>query len=257
MMKGLILAIFQMVICTLSIAQTTEELKIAKQYIEAQLERDKNNALLYKEIGSVEYLLGNRKSAVKNLKYYLTQEPNDIEVLNSLGAIFLEKEDLDSANVFYGKALDIDENSRDALYGISYILMENEEYGTAKDVLLDLINRLPKDHEALNNLALCFRELGDMNKSIKLFNDVLSLSTERANYYYNRGSVFLLKEEFAKAEDDFLSALGISSKNNYALGYMTILKIKQKKINEACSYFSQITEDVFDLKSYSEIKQCK
>lgn len=239
-------------------SQSKEELLFAKKYLDKIINEENNGTPdLIKERGKVNYLLGYLELAVKDFENYLLTSENDTDILYNLGSIYLEKKEYDYALVYFKNCIKNAPQNKGALFGVSYIYMEYGEYSRAKGILFKLASRYPQDHEIINNLALCYKELGNLEESVRLFDNVLSICKEKANYYYNRGSVFLLKGDLDKAEDDFLSALGISSKNNYALGYMTILKIKQKKINEACSYFSQITEDVFDLKSYSEIKQCK
>lgn len=240
------------------LGQTEEELKLAKQYIDSELINGNQDTELLREKGNVEYLLGDTKSAIISFKQYLKKRPNNLDVLNNLGAFYIELGYLDSAQLVFQKVLVIDNKNNDGLYGLSYVFMEKEEFSNAKQILINQIEHYPDAHKAMNSLGLCYKELGELDESLIFFSEAIEHSKEHENYFYNRGSVYLKKEVFDKAEDDFLKALKLAPNNNYTLGYMVLLKLETEQVKEACSYFKKITIDYFGLMvKKQELLQCK
>jgi len=258
-MKNIILfTIILFVQIASALGQTKEELEITKQYIVSELYNGSKDIELLREKGNIEYLLGDTKSAVISFKQYLEMSPNNLKVLNNLGAFYIELNYLDSAQMVFQEVLVLDKKNNDGLYGLSFVLMEKEEFSNAKQILISQIEHYPEAHEAMNSLGLCYKELGELEESLKMFSKAIEASKMHENYFYNRGSVYLKKGLFDEAEEDFLKALQLAPGNNYTLAYMVLLKLETGQIKEACSYFQNITNDYFGLlEKNQELLQCK
>lgn len=98
------------------------------------------------------------------------------------------------------------------------------------------IEENPLNYEAIMNIALCFYELGEYDKSIVASNQILKVCSDYLvkEAFINRGNCFHATLQFEKAVEDFSSVIAIddecaSAYFNRANAYSKLGKIEEAK----------------------------
>ena len=125
--------------------------------------------------------VGKNEEALKILSQALSQNNNDIYVLNNLGLINGNLNKNKQAREYYNKALSINENFIDALVNLANLNLKENKTKETKDSLerASKISKLPQT-DIIINLAFgqYYQHIGEFKEAINYFNIVNKLSTE-------------------------------------------------------------------------------
>ncbi len=80
----------------------------------------------------------------------------------------------------------------------------------------NVVTNYPLYAEGHNNLAISYAEKGDTEKALFYFEKAITLEPDEAQYYYNRGLLFLNVKKYEKAVDDFTATLTLEPNNLFA-----------------------------------------
>lgn len=125
---------------------------------------------------------GNRSRAKHKLLLALEQAPN-LPVVNAGMAYFMEKTgEIDKAQVYYQKALDVAPNSGAQLNNYGAFLCRQGKYVQAESYFLKAVNDIAYEHTAgaYENAGLCAMAIPDNVKAIHYFTKALEQDPSRA-----------------------------------------------------------------------------
>ena len=103
-------------------------------------------------------------SKINQLQKKISVNPNDAEVLNSLGLAYTYKKNYDAALTFFQKALQI-KNLAKVWNNIGNIYMLKDDFKSAEAAYLKAIEINPKNPGYFINLAILYERIGDEKKA--------------------------------------------------------------------------------------------
>lgn len=141
----------------------------------------------------------------------LTQNKDNIEILNALGDLTFLSEEFDDAAHFYEKSLKIFSQQPDILFNVALIHKDSGNSLKALEAYTRLLEIRPSDLESLNNRGNIFRELSlfekafqDLNKANEIINNQKITSLHEAEpwvIYLNLGNVLILMGRYTEANN--------------------------------------------------------
>ncbi len=100
----------------------------------------------------------------------LKKDPDNKVILTRAGDAYREIGDLDNAELYYTKALNIEFDSF-AVIGLALLNKARGNYHEAIDSLSSLILNDPRNHRLYSEMAECYLALGEKNKAMEILND--------------------------------------------------------------------------------------
>lgn len=107
------------------------------------------------------------------INYPLPNKVPDSEGFLNLGTIWREKGDLNKAEEYYRKAVELNFASWEAHYFLATVLRENKKCPEAVEHYALLVKAKPDFADALAGMGLCFEEMGEDEKAIALYIEAL------------------------------------------------------------------------------------
>jgi len=166
------------------------------------------------EEGVILHKSGKFEEAKKIYEEIIKKNPNNFEVINLLGIIFLQLKKYDEATLLIKKAIKINPNHH-ALYnnlGVSY--KELEQHEEAIKNFKKAIELNPDYAEAYNNLGITLKNTNQHNESYKAYEKAIELKPNYAEAYNNLGLLYKELKEYTKAIICFDNAI-LLNKNYY------------------------------------------
>lgn len=140
----------------------------------------------YKEISDKAYLLHQKKELDKAEKLYLyllTVQPEDTNVLNLLGLLYISKKKEEKAINYLTKAFILKKNAYIASnLGKAYYF--NSEYDNAIKIFNEALSIEPSE-DVYYSLALTYKKKSDINNAILCYKKALEYNSESYKTYYN------------------------------------------------------------------------
>lgn len=140
----------------------------------------------YKEISDKAYLLHQKKELDKAEKLYLhllTIQPEDSNVLNLLGLLYISKKEEEKAINYLTKAFVLKKNAYIASnLGKAYYF--NSEYDNAIKIFKEALNIEPSE-DVYYSLALTYKKKSEINNAISCYKKALEYNSENYKTYYN------------------------------------------------------------------------
>lgn len=107
------------------------------------------------------------------INYPLPNKVPDSEGFLNLGTIWREKGDLDKAEQYYRKAVELNFAGWEAHYFLATVLREKKKCAEAIEHYGILVKAKPDFADALAGMGLCFEDMGDDEKAIALYIEAL------------------------------------------------------------------------------------
>ncbi|KAI8059752.1 hypothetical protein BDF21DRAFT_348428 [Thamnidium elegans] len=107
-------------------------------------------------------------SAAATMQLILTKLPDHIDVLSSLGRLYLQMGDLNSANRMFDRIQETDATAEAIKTNKAFTLMAQGEWLQARDILQQVYEYNKDNLLVMNNLAVCEVYLGNLVKSIEI-----------------------------------------------------------------------------------------
>jgi len=164
----------------------------------------------------------------------------------SMGAVYLNNNNLDEAIRFFNKALSLDPRHYQSLNALGLVYSMKGDLREAEKSFLKCLEVSPAFMEARNNLGMIYQEMGFLDKAEEEFKKVAA----DANYaskelaYYNLARLYSLRLSWETAL--FYVDKAIQTNARYHLGYALrgyILE-NQGKLNEAIEAYEQAVKMV-------------
>ena len=126
----------------------------------------------------------------KGLKYYesaLSINPNEVSALKNLGALYLAKEDFESALIHLDSAIEQSEDDSvkvDLFFNRGLVYLNMEEFEEAEYNFEEAYFLAPDDKEALLGLAKALEQAERWRKSRTYYLELIDADPNNASYYY-------------------------------------------------------------------------
>lgn len=129
----------------------------AKDEMEQAIELEDDVSEFHYSLGVCNMMLGDIELAQKELEKSLVLDENNPDCLAYYGHILIQKEEYEKAKICIKRALTLDPNNFLAKMHFAKLYFKLQKYDIAKEVLLDIIQQT-KDEEVLNMLGYCYLE---------------------------------------------------------------------------------------------------
>ena len=132
----------------------------------------------------------------KGLKYYesaLSINPNEVSALKNLGALYLAKEDFESALIHLDSAIEQSEDDSvkvDLFFNRGLVYLNMEEFEEAEYNFEEAYFLAPDDKEALLGLARALEKAERWRKSRTYYLELIDADPNNASYYYGVYSTY-------------------------------------------------------------------
>lgn len=146
-------------------------------------------------------------------KKLLEKNPENLELINLIGAIYLQQKKYDKAIIQFKKAIKIN-NLHPSLYNnLGVAFRENDDFEESIKYFEKAIDLNPSYSEAFNNLGTVYKILNDYKKAYQNYNKALELKIDYAEVYYNLAILHSTVKNYKEAITSCKKA--ISLKKNY------------------------------------------
>ena len=126
----------------------------------------------------------------KGLEYYesaLSVDPNEVSALKNLGALYLAKEDFESALIHLDSAIEQSEDDKekvDLFFNRGLVYLNMKEFEEAEYNFEEAYFLAPDDKEALLGLAKALEQAERWRKSRTYYLELIDADPNNASYYY-------------------------------------------------------------------------
>jgi tetratricopeptide (TPR) repeat protein len=160
-------------------------------------------------VASADYFLShdNKEEAVKELEAALDENPNDINAMRLLGLIALDTFNFDGCDKIIDSIRKIDKNSLVADVIESRSLLQQRRAKDAFEPIQRILNRQPKNIEALGLLASAHALRLEDDKAAATLKEVEKLDPDNASAYYDVAEQLGAMRQYPRAADHFKIAI--------------------------------------------------
>jgi GR25 family glycosyltransferase involved in LPS biosynthesis/tetratricopeptide (TPR) repeat protein len=152
--------------------------------VEDLLTLDGQSAKHFNLLSHKAWQLGLLREASRLLKCSLDLEPKQPVVLQSLGVLLLQLDQLESAKSCLEIAISLDANLLPARLCLGELYIRQRQFQKAVDCLMERLNRDPNSAETLTNLAIALRPLGRLHEAIKRAEQAITILPDNPNAHY-------------------------------------------------------------------------
>ena len=177
---------------------------------------------LMKMFGISMFMSGKLDEAEKILSVVHKNREKDLEAIGTLGNICYEKKEYQKAIEYYEKALEIKPDKHEALnnMGVAYRNMGNHE--KAIESYKKALEIKPDKHEALYNMGNTYDDLGNHEKAIESYKKALEIKPDKDEALNNMGVAYGNMADYKKAIECYEKALEIKPDKDEALNNMGV-----------------------------------
>jgi tetratricopeptide (TPR) repeat protein len=178
-------------------------------------------------LGDVYITIGRYTKAIEVLEKAFQVKPNSINVCFRLADTYGRLGDSDRAAEYYQKCLYLFPNSAKACKNLGYIYADKGNYDKAIEFFQKFIQLNPNNGNVYRSLGHIYNEKGDYDKAIELFQKSIQLNPSNADAYCSLGYIYSEKSDYDKAIEFFQKFIQLNPNNTnvyYTLGYIYNVK---------------------------------
>lgn len=202
----------------------------------------------------------------KSIDDYLLEAKNEFELNN-----------YENSNKLFLKALEIEENNKDALFGVIKSFFNLEEYGevvlysykyikldannidvlnfkleseininnflSAKNTLNDLIDIVGSNVDLLFKKSLIFKNIGNSNELLEIYDEILSIDNKRDDVLYEKSKLLFDLTRYDESKKSIEDAIKINNLKEYEefkiLVEQKIIRYGNNSFSAALAYFNE------------------
>lgn len=150
-----------------------------------------------------------------------------------------QQDKLGDAEKYYRKALKEDEKHVSSLYNLALLLQQKGDSKSAKDLYQKVVSIKPDYANAYNSLGMLFQQERDFESAIRNFEKAVKLKPSTV-FYTNLGGQYILLGQRQQAEQAFVNAVKLDSKNAVALLGLANIYNQVERYSEAEKYYKQV-----------------
>ena len=174
----------------------------------------------------------------------LKKEPNNIDILNFLGAIAFQNKNNSEAIHTFNKIIQINSNDFQAFYNRGNALLGLKKFEEALESYNKAIKIKPDYKRAYNNRGAVLKVLKRTKEALENYNQAIKIEPNNADLYNNRGTILLELKKFEEALVNYNQAIKL--KPDYAEVYFNLGNV-----------FKELNKTEESIKSYNHAIKIK
>ena len=187
----------------------------------------------------------------------LNENPDDVAVLHLLGVLHAENGNLEAAQHFLEKAIQLQPHHEVIALHLANILKAKGLFSQAAQVLKELIDVNPHFAAAFNNLGTVYFAQEKWMEAVDAYRAAISLQANYADAYYNLGLALNKLERKEEAIHVYQSLIELSPRHTGAQFQLGCLLMKENQYQEAVSHFEMIEQEhPFHFETQSNLAAC-
>lgn len=172
--------------------------------------------------------------AIKNLTKAIILNPNTYIMANLAKAYFYNNE-IDNAIIIYKQAIDIKPND-DLYYSLAIAYKKINDYNSAIEAYKNAIKLNPTNYSAYFNLALIYKDKKEYKTSIEILKSAEKIKPNDDGLYSTLAEIYTCMKDYESAKAEYNRAVSINKENyiyyyNLAVLYSKSDDIKNSIIN--------------------------
>ena len=194
-------------------------------------------------------------SLLQSLEYTMVNDP-DVFFLKA--CTYLQLENIKEAQHYFDKAIDeaTSESIRYA-YEAALELMEVQDYVSAIRYLKRSFEIAPDDKEILNDMAFCFEQLDELDRSEEAYRQYLKESPFNDNAWYNLGVVCGRQKKYEEAVIAFEFSITANANNASAYFNLAMTHMHMLRYDKAVEVFNEfLTKEAESPYTHCLIGEC-
>ena len=165
----------------------------------------------------VYFALEDYQKAMNLVRRIESTEKNDIEVLMLKAALHIAMGQTKEATELYGFLTgEYAEDAEDICMDAAYAFMYNAKFVEALAFLQKVLAIDSESVDALFEMAFCYEQLLDNDKSTEIYNRILDMNPYLPEAWFNLGQIYFAKEDYEKAVDCYEFATAIDENDMFA-----------------------------------------
>ena len=225
------------------------KIKNALSCCQRLLESNKEDADLYLLAGSISAQIGEMTQAIEYFLAGYNLQPNNLQILNSLGMANAQLGSFNEATEWYNKAITLEPNNPSILKQLAYCFIKQGKKNDAKDLLQRALMYDQKSADIYQLLGDLYYSDNNYHVAVEYYSLALENASSRMNLLIQRGSCNLSLGKFRKAIIDFDKAVNIEPKSIRAwnlLGHAYLSNGEPEKAKKAFEHAQRIAPDNLD-----------
>jgi tetratricopeptide (TPR) repeat protein len=215
------------------------------------------NYVLARAYYSASLYLTDKQTKLKLLRKTIQLEEDAPYAMNELGTVFYNLKMLDSAMVYYQKALALAPQWDYPILNIAIVQYDRKDY---KDAIINYNKAILLD----SNFATPYAGLGaayisqkDYPKAARYLTKALALDNKSVTVYNNFGVLYDQQNQYDKAIPFYYDAIRVDSTYSPAYRHLGLIYSDRKNYTKAIYFFKkQLTIDTADATAYTNLGYC-
>ena len=207
---------------------------------------DKTKAALYYRHGTLKLVGKEYSDALNYLRQSNELRPGNSKTLNNLGMTYFFKNDINKAEFYLKKSLDVDKENLDARNNLASIYFKKGHYDLAKKEYLRVNQNLAykKQFRTLYNLAHIELQNNNTSSAISYLNKSLKEKTDYCSAHFLLGKIYYSQTKFEQSLSHYKqSSMGTCVNNPTPHYHQGLSLIKLQRYIEAKSKFDFIVKN--------------
>jgi tetratricopeptide (TPR) repeat protein len=196
-----------------SLEAQTHDFVSAEQHLRKALELDKNNAFAFAILAQVEVASGASDKAVATYQNWIQQNPKDVRPYVMLGGVEDLRNNWQTAQQMYQKALDLLPDYPVAANNLAYSMLE---HGGNADVALSLAQvarrGMQDSPNSADTLGWAYYHKGAYGMAVDLLQEAIKKAPSNPTYEYHLGLAYMQQNQPARAREHLQKALQLNPK---------------------------------------------
>lgn len=113
--------------------------------------------------------------AIQHLQAAERLTPDDVEVMNALGAVYAAMGLFDKAEISLKKALNMSPSHISTLQNLGQLYLDIQQYDKAFPIFKKILKKDPENLKVHFNIGVCYEKTGEITKARKFFKQVITL----------------------------------------------------------------------------------
>ncbi len=185
----------------------------------------RENAVLSKYYEAYYYLVNREINSALLILNKLITKNEELYVLELTADAFYEIDQFSSAEKYYKKVLEYDENNLKSNLGLGNIAFLHEKYQKAEKYYQKILKTNPSNIDALLATAKLHIHLKNETKALDYFKQVLKQNNSNTEVIYNIGIILANKEQYSQAERMFRKVLSAEPMQHYKV-WLDLAKVQ-------------------------------
>lgn len=158
---------------------------------------------------------GDLSKSLSLCKQIIDRYSHDEKTYALMGNIYFKGQQLNEAEQFYLKALELNANNENVLNNLGTVFQHRQQYNNALSYYHKVLAINPLHIDAILNMGISFQHMGDYDKAKIYYKKVLELNPNLDHAFNNLGVLYQLEYDFESAIDCFKKAINIKADASY------------------------------------------